>query len=82
MTPCFFLKGLGLFDDINCVLWGDTVYDALRYFGELRHYGNFVVSSHWNYMMFHQTDLTPKAVVKRHIKPIFSDVKKTNYLLP
>jgi glycosyltransferase involved in cell wall biosynthesis len=27
-------------------------------------------------MMFHQIDLTPKAVVKRHIKPIFPNVKK------
>ena len=74
--PVLFLKRFRFVTDINCVLWGDTVYDALRYFGELRRYDNFVVPSRWNYMMFHKIDLTPKAVVKRHIKPIFPNVKK------
>jgi hypothetical protein len=74
--PILFLKRFRFVTDINCVLWGDTVYDALRYFGELRRYDNFVVPSRWNYMMFHQIDLTPRAIIKRHIKPIFPNVKK------
>jgi len=74
--PVLFLKRFRFFADIKCVLWGDTVYDALHYYGELRHYENFVVPSYWNYMMFHEMDLTPKAIVKRHIRPIFPNVKK------
>jgi len=74
--PIRFLKRFRFVDDINCVLWGDTVYDAWHYVGELRRYDNFVVPSYWNYLMFHQIDLTPKAVIKRHIRPIFPDVKK------
>jgi len=74
--PIMFLKRFKYIDDINCILWGDTVYDAWHYIGELRRYDNFVVASRWNYMMFHQIDLTPKAVIKRHIRPLFPNVKK------
>src|SRR5579863_8188465 len=68
--PMLFLKRFRFVTDINCILWGDTVYDAWHYVGELRRYDNFVVPSRWNYFMFHQIDLTPRAIVKRHIKPI------------
>jgi glycosyltransferase involved in cell wall biosynthesis len=74
--PIKFLKRFRHIDEVKCVLWGDTMYDAWHYFGELRQYENFVVPSYWNYMMFHQMDLTPKAIVKRHIRPIFPNVKR------
>jgi len=74
--PIRFLKRFRYVDDINCILWGDTVYDVWHYVGELRRYENFVVPSYWNYLMFHQIDLTPKAVIKRHIRPILPNVKK------
>ena len=74
--PILFLKRFRFVDDVQCVLWGDTVYDAWHYIGELRRYDKFVVPSRWNYLMFHQIDLTPIAVVKRHIRPIFPKVKR------
>jgi len=74
--PIRFLKRFRYVDDVNCVLWGDTVYDALYYAKELRQYEEFVVPSYWNYRMFDRIGLTPKAVIKRHIRPIFPDVKK------
>jgi len=74
--PVMFLKRFRYVDDINCILWGDTVYDVLYYAKELRRYHDFVVPSYWNYRMFDKIGLTPIAVIKRHIKPIFPDVKK------
>jgi len=74
--PIMFLKRFRYIDDINCILWGDTVYDALYYSKELRQYENFVVSSYWNYVMFSKVGIKPKAVIKRHIKPLFPNVKK------
>jgi hypothetical protein len=74
--PIKFLKRFRYVDDVNCILWGDTVYDALYYSKEVRLYEKFVVPSYWNYVMFSKIGLTPVAVVKRHIKPIFPNVKK------
>jgi glycosyltransferase involved in cell wall biosynthesis len=71
-----FLKRFRYVHDIDCILWGDTVYDALYYAKELRRYDNFVVPSYWNYIMFSKIGLTPIAVIKRHIRPIFPNVKK------
>ena len=74
--PIMFLKRFRYFDDINCILWGDTVYNALYYSKELRQYESFVVASYWNYQMFSKIGIKPVTVVKRHIRPIFPDVKK------
>jgi len=74
--PIMFLKRFRNVDDVNCILWGDTVYDALYYVKELRQYEKFVVPSYWNYSMFAKIWIKPIAVIKRHIKPIFPDVKK------
>jgi len=74
--PVMFLKRFRYVDDINCLLWGDTVYNALYYARELGNYEKFVVASYWNYEMFRKIGIKPKAVVKRHIKPLFPNVKK------
>lgn len=74
--PVLFLKRFRYVDDVKCILWGDTVYDALYYAKELRKYEKFVVPSYWNYSMFAKIGIKPIAVIKRHIKPIFPDVKK------
>ena len=74
--PVIFLKRFKYVDDIDCVLWGDTVYNALYYANEIRRYENFVVASYWNYVMFSKIGIKPVAVVKRHIRPIFPNVKK------
>jgi len=74
--PIMFLKRFKYVNDVNCILWGDTVYDALYYTKELRQYENFVVASYWNYVMFSKVGIKPIAVIKRHIKPLFPNVKK------
>jgi len=74
--PIMFLKRFRYVDDVNCILWGDTVYDALYYAKELRQYEEFVVPSYWNYVMFSKVGIKPIAVIKRHIKPLFPNVKK------
>jgi hypothetical protein len=74
--PVLFLKRFRYVININCILWGDTVYDALYYSKKLKRHYDFVVASYWNYQMFDKIGLTPVAVVKRHIKPVFPDVKK------
>ena len=74
--PIMFLKRFKYVDDVNCILWGDTVYDALYYAKELRQYEKFVVPSYWNYVMFSKIGIKPIAVVKRHIRPLFPNVKK------
>jgi len=74
--PIMFLRRFRYVDDISCILWGDTVYNALYYANELGRYENFVVASYWNYQMFSKIGVKPIAVVKRHIKPIFPDVRK------
>jgi hypothetical protein len=78
--PVMFLRRFRYVTDVNCILWGDTVYDALYYSKELKRHYDFVVASYWNYQMFDKIGLTPIAVVKRHIRPItrpaFPDMKK------
>jgi len=74
--PIMFLKRFKYVDDVNCILWGDTVYDALYYAKELRQYEKFVVPSYWNYVMFSRIGIKPIAVIKRHIRPLFPNVKK------
>jgi hypothetical protein len=71
--PVMFLRRFRYVTDVNCILWGDTVYDALYYAKELKRHYDFVVPSRWNYEMFDKIGLTPIAVVKRHIRP---DMKK------
>jgi Glycosyl transferases group 1. len=78
--PVMFLRRFRYVTDVNCILWGDTVYDALYYANQLKRHYDFVVASYWNYQMFDKIGLTPVAVAKRHIRPIprpaFPDMKK------
>ena len=72
----FFKRIKYIKDEVKCTLWGDTVYNALYYNDDLINYDDFIVPSYWNFEMFTKMGVKPKAVVKRHIKPIFVDVKK------
>ncbi|ACB37272.1 glycosyltransferase [Betalipothrixvirus uzonense] len=75
--PVLFLKRIkGLEDEVHCLLWGDTVYNALYYKDEMAKYDNFIVPSYWNYEMFIKLGYKVKEVRKRHIKPIFVKEKK------
>ena len=72
----FFKRIKYIKDEVKCTLWGDTVYNALYYNDDLINYDDFIVPSYWNFEMFTKVGVKPKAVVKRHIKPIFPNVKK------
>jgi len=75
--PVIFLQRIrGIKDDVNCVLWGDTVYNAMYYTDKLVMYKKFIVPSLWNYNMFSKIGIIPKKILKRHIKPIYKEVKK------
>jgi len=75
--PVIFLQRIrGIKDDVNCVLWGDTVYNAMYYTDKLVMYKKFIVPSLWNYNMFSKIGITPMKILKRHIKPIYKEVKK------
>ncbi|AOS58392.1 lipothrixviral glycosyltransferase [Sulfolobus islandicus filamentous virus 2] len=75
--PVLFLKRIkGLEDEVTCLLWGDTVYDALYYKNEMAKYDNITMASYWNYGMFSRIGYKIKGVMKRHIKPIFVEEKK------
>jgi len=72
----FFKRIKYIKDEVGCTLWGDTVYNALYYRNDLVDYDKFIVPSYWNFEMFTKMGIKPKAVVKRHIKPVFPNVKK------
>jgi hypothetical protein len=75
--PVIFLQRIrGIKDDVNCILWGDTVYNAMYYTDKLVKYKKFIVPSLWNYNMFSKIGITPMKILKRHIKPIYKEVKK------
>jgi len=74
----FFKRIKYIKDEVKCTLWGDTVYNALYYRDDLINYDKFIVPSYWNFEMFTKLGVKPKAVVKRHIKPVFPNVKKDN----
>jgi len=75
--PVIFLQRIrGIKDDVNCILWGDTVYNAMYYTDKLVKYEKFIVPSLWNYNMFSKIGITPMKILKRHIKPIYKEVKK------
>jgi hypothetical protein len=75
--PVIFLQRIrGIKDDVNCVLWGDTVYNAMYYTDKLVKYEMFIVPSLWNYNMFSKIGIIPLKILKRHIKPIYKAVKK------
>jgi len=75
--PVIFLQRIrGIKDDVNCILWGDTVYNAMYYTDKLVMYKKFIVPSLWNYNMFSKIGIMPMKILKRHIKPISKEVKK------
>ncbi|CAJ31531.1 putative glycosyltransferase [Betalipothrixvirus acidiani] len=75
--PVLFLKRIkGVVDDVHCLLWGDTVYNALFYMKEMAHYDNFIVASMWNFEMFVKVGFPPKGMKKRHIRPIQVEEKR------
>ena len=75
--PVIFLQRIrGIKDDVNCVLWGDTVYNAMYYTDKLVMYKKFIVPSLWNYNMFLKIGIIPMKILKRHIRPIYKEVKK------